>query len=111
MGIKWKVPYFTTKFTSEQLLSYFECACIDGPFFKARAYYQELIDDLSLYLNDEYTATTISGDQGKKSREVMTSEVIYSYMVAGNVPFECDKMEHTETYGATKCRVGAQQST
>ena len=87
---KWKVPYFTTKFTSEQLLSYFECACIDGPL-KPEHITQELIDDLSLYLNDEYTATTITGDQGKKSREVMTSEVIYSYMVAGNVPFECDK--------------------
>ena len=72
------------------MLSYFECACIDGPL-KPEHITQELIDDLSLYLNDEYTATTITGGQGKKSREVMTSEVIYSYMVAGNVPFECDK--------------------
>ena len=36
------------------------------------------------------TATTIQEEQGPKSREIITSEVIYYYMIACNIPMECE---------------------
>ena len=38
------------------------------------------------------TATTFHEDPNKKSsREIITSEIIYYWMVAFNIPFECQK--------------------
>lgn len=86
----WKVPFFSTKLTSEQLLSYFECMCINGPL-KPEHVTQSVIDGLTKYMNDPYTATTIVQRDQKPNRDILTSEVLYGYMVSGNVPFECAK--------------------
>ena len=39
------------------------------------------------------TATTFSnnGQKGGSNGEVLTSELIYYYMIASNIPFECQK--------------------
>ena len=82
----WKVPFFSTKLTSEQLLSYFECMCLNGPL-KPEHVTQSVIDGLTKYMNDPYTATTIVQRDQKPNRDILTSEVIYGYMVSGNVRF------------------------
>ena len=33
----------------------------------------------------------ISEPPGKVSREIMTSELLYYYMIAANIPFECER--------------------
>ena len=44
------------------------------------------------YINAPMTATTFSNSKtGKKNREIITSELIYYWMVAFNIPFECQK--------------------
>lgn len=43
------------------------------------------------YIDDPMTATTISNNTGQKSREIITSEIIYYWMISLNIPFECQK--------------------
>ena len=47
---------------------------------------------ISDYINAPMTATTFSDDKTKKhNREIVTSELIYYWMVTLNIPFECEK--------------------
>ena len=50
------------------------------------------IEEINAYIGDPKTATTFSNDkQGKKNLEIITSELIYYWMIALNIPFECQK--------------------
>ena len=52
----------------------------------------ENIRDINAYIEDSKTATTFSNDRSSgPNREIITSEVIYYWMVALNIPFECQK--------------------
>lgn len=48
------------------------------------------IDD---YLEDKHTATWFSDnkDKGSSKKEIVTSEIIYYWMIEAGIPFECDK--------------------
>ena len=50
---------------------------------------QENFTAINEYLGRPMTATTFSNEQGKPNREIITSEVIYYWMVSFNIPFEC----------------------
>ena len=52
---------------------------------------QKNINDILQYIDDPMTATTIKDIPGKKNSEVVTSELIYYWMVALEIPFECEK--------------------
>ena len=43
------------------------------------------------YMDDPMTATTINRRNQSKKREVIPAEVIYYWMIALNIPFECQK--------------------
>lgn len=51
----------------------------------------EDIDRITKYINASMTATTFSKEQKSGNREVITSEIIYYWMIAFNIPFECQK--------------------
>jgi hypothetical protein len=51
-----------------------------------------MVQRINEYISDPMTATTFSEDKNqKKNREIVTSELIYYWMVALQIPFECQK--------------------
>ena len=42
------------------------------------------------YIDDNKTATTFPSNKKKKSTEIITSELIYAWMVLQQIPFECE---------------------
>ena len=53
---------------------------------------KENYDEVGDYINDTMTATTIKQGNGRHSREIITNEIIYYWMVALQIPFEpCEK--------------------
>ena len=55
---------------------------------------QENMDEIKEYIGAEMTATTFSQENSSKGRlngEQITSELVYYWMVALQIPFECQK--------------------
>lgn len=75
--------------TSEELLDYFRCMYLDGEF-PEEYWSNELVEQLSTYLQYVPSATTIQSDNDSNSRRIMTSEVIYAYMANAQIPFSCE---------------------
>lgn len=89
---KWHKPFLSDKNkTSEEVLDYVSCMSTTGPI--KRDLLQRLSNDNFLqindYINDSMTATTFNERGNKGSREIITSELVYYWMVALNIPFEC----------------------
>ena len=53
---------------------------------------QSNIDEINKYIEAPMTATYFAEDRrGKQSRETVTNELIYYWMISLNIPFECQK--------------------
>lgn len=92
---KWKIPFLNDKNkTAEQLLDYIKCMTITQNV-PEEAYYglgNKEIEKINEYINDPMTATNIyTFDKQRGRKEVITSELIYYWMISFNIPFECQK--------------------
>ncbi len=91
---KWKKPFLTKdKKTIYETIDYVKCMTITQNV-SPKVYYNlndDIIDTVSLYIQDTMTATTFNDLNQQKSKEVITSEIIYYLMVTLNIPFECQK--------------------
>ena len=95
---KWHVPYLhedkRKPKTSEMQLDYIRCMTIGTPADDI-VYYcltSKDIQTISDYINNPMTASTFPQQAGKGgSREIVTSELIYYWMVEFGIPFECEK--------------------
>lgn len=89
---KWHKPFFDRKDkTAEETLDYIRCMSInqvDPLVFQCLS--PSAIAMINAYIEDPMTATTIS-EKPKGNREIITAEIIYYWMVALNIPFECQK--------------------
>lgn len=91
---KWKKPYLSKHDkTVEEIVDYIRCMTItqnvDPTLYPLIP--SEQLERIRAYIDDPMTATTISNRNPRKSREVMTAEIIYYQMVSLNIPFECQK--------------------
>lgn len=91
---KWKKPYLTNEPKSRaEKIDYVRCMTTNKDQIGAKVYDALTLKDLEridMYIGDPMTATTFSnrGPKGS-SREQITSELIYYWMVALQIPFEC----------------------
>ena len=92
---KWCKSFLNTKEkTDEETMDYIRCMTLTqnvNPDIYSQLSLQN-IEDIKNYINAPMTATVFS-DTGDKSanREVVTAELIYYWMIAYNIPFECQK--------------------
>lgn len=92
---KWHVPFLgKDKKTPEQITDYIKCMTIT-PNVKPEVYEflsRDNINEVLAYIEDPMTASTVKEMGGpKRSSEMITSELIYYWMVALEIPFECQK--------------------
>ena len=92
---KWKKPFMTREDkTPEESLDYIRCMTLtqnvdDSVYF---AITPEIIAQVKAYINDPMTATTFAKEEKTVvNRTVITAELIYYWMVAFQIPWECQK--------------------
>lgn len=92
---KWKKPFYSKReATSEELMDYVRCMTltkdVDPDVYDHLT--KENIEDVRKYIEDSMTATTfLDKGSGQNNRETITSELIYYWMIASNIPFECQE--------------------
>ena len=80
--------------TAEETLDYIKCMTLTQNVPPEAYLYmtEENIDQIVEYIKAPMTATWFSEDNNRKfSREIITNEVIYDWMIEFGVPFECQK--------------------
>jgi len=92
---KWHKPFISSKDkTPEETIDYIRCMTITqnpdpSVYFLIR---QKEIDLVADYIDAPMTATTFSKPkETKTNKEVITAELIYYWMIAFTIPFECQK--------------------
>lgn len=93
---KWHIPFFETDKNYEQIISYIQCMTISPNLEPDSIVYKQLtrqnIDEIKDYLEDPMTATTIKDDRKDgKPGQIITSELIYCWMIQFNIPHEFEK--------------------
>lgn len=92
---KWCKPFLTKENkTFEEALDYIKCMTLTQNVDSSVYNYltNKNIQEVNEYLESPMTATYISNEEsGKLSREQVTSELIYYWMIVLNIPFECQK--------------------
>lgn len=92
---KWHKPFLGKEDkTPEETIDYIRCMTITKNV-DPNVYYAltpDIVKQINEYIENPMTATWFSDKTHKKSsKEVVTSELIYYWMTALQIPFECDK--------------------
>lgn len=92
---KWNKSFLASKeLSTEETIDYMKCMSLDedvDPIVWTRIN-NDHVDQVMNYISAPMTATTIREEKSaKKNSEIITAELIYYWMVASNIPFECDK--------------------
>lgn len=88
---RWEIPFLDPRQdkTDEQMLDYIRCMCVNE-------YEQDFVHRLGEdhviairdYIESKQSATWFSDTNQKSSGEIITSELIYFWMVTAQIPFE-----------------------
>jgi hypothetical protein len=101
---KWESKYHThfllnkneQAHSSDKMLYYIKCMTLNSnvPDFVYSILTEKNLNDIYGYIADPMTATTISNRNMPRNpmrNEIITSELIYYWMTAFNIPFDCEK--------------------
>lgn len=91
---KWCKPFLTKdNKTVEESIDYIRCMTltqnVDPLVYNAIT--NENIEEVANYIESPMTATTINNRDKVSNREIVTAEIIYYWMIALHIPFECQK--------------------
>lgn len=93
---KWHVAFLDDKVekTDEMIIDYIKCMTIsqnvDPEIYNHLP--PETIKEINDYIGDPMTATTFrDSNSGPGSGEFITNEIVYYWMIAQNIPLECEK--------------------
>lgn len=104
---KWEKPFLTKDNRSrEELLDYIRCMII-GYVPNEDVILALSSDDINKiinYINAPMTATTVTfiDDKKKVKEEIITSELIYYWMISAGIPFECEKWHINRLFSLLK---------
>ena len=92
---KWCKPFFSKQEkTQEEMIDYVRCMTITQNVSPDIYRYltRDNLKQITDYIDASMTATWFSEDKNKKgNNKTITSEIIYYWMIAFNIPFECQK--------------------
>lgn len=92
---KWHKSFLHTREkTDEQIFDYIKCMTINKDINPVvyRCLTADNVKEINDYINNPMTATCFNNNgNGKKNNEVVTSELIYYWMIALNIPVEFQK--------------------
>lgn len=91
---RWNKPFLSNSDKSnEEIMDYIRCMTINKGVPETAYLYvtNKQLQEINKYISAPMTATTVNDKKGGGSKEVLTSELIYYYMIASNIPFECEK--------------------
>lgn len=96
---KWHKPFISKdQKTYDETIDYIKCMTItqnvDPNIYRALS--NDNIKEINAYIDDSMTATWFSENKGPggaphHKKEVITSELIYYWMIALQIPFDCQK--------------------
>ena len=90
---RWMKPFLSkTERTDDEMLDYILCMDITGNLKMSNILNITTTDlnRITQYINAKMTATTISDNDKSNSKEIVTSELIYYWMIALQIPLECE---------------------
>ena len=95
---KWCKPFLTNDDkTIEETIDYIKCMTItqnvNNDVFDRLT--NKNIEEVRNYIGATMTATKIADNNKSTNREIITAEIIYYWMIALNIPFECQKWHLT----------------
>lgn len=92
---KWHKAFLSnTEKTSEETIDYIKCMTLNKVSDDIYSYLSnDVIEQVKNYIDEPMTATTINHNKtnGSSKHEITTSELIYYWMIALTIPFECQK--------------------
>lgn len=106
---KWCKAFLSKKeLSAEEILDYIKCMTIT-PNVKPEVYdflTTDNIDAIVKYINAPMTATTVrDNNRSKINNEIVTSELIYHWMIELQIPFECQKWHLNRLTTLIKVRI------
>lgn len=90
---KWHKPFLSTERNTEETLDYIKCMIMNNNVNENVVYAlsNDNINTIKDYIKNPMTATWFTETQEESNKEIITSEIIYYWMISLQIPFECQK--------------------
>lgn len=90
---EWEIPFLSTeKKTLEHTVSYIRFMMLgdEDPEKVIPRLKEEHYEAINAYINKKMTATSFGARRDDPQREIVTAELVYYWMIALGIPFECE---------------------